>query len=63
MAEAKDCGSRGSSGWDITFTCDGEYWLKKHNQLHIFPSHESVRYFLMGYELATDVKIINKVGE
>ena len=55
MANSEDCASRGSSGWDITFTPDGEYWLTKHGQTHVFPDHDSVRNFLMGYEIAHDV--------
>lgn len=54
MAEAWECGTKGSSGWDITFGSDGIYWLHKHNQVHFFNSYDSVRYFLMGYEVARD---------
>lgn len=55
MANSEDCASRGSSGWDIAFAPGGEYWLKKHGQSHTFPDHDSVRHFLMGYEVAHDV--------
>lgn len=55
MGIAADCGTRGSSGWDITFMPGGEYWLTKHYQTHIFPDHDSVRHFLMGYEIAHDM--------
>ena len=55
MGNAAHCSSRGSSGWDITFTPEGEYQLTKHGQTHIFPDHDSVRHFLMGYEIAHDV--------
>lgn len=55
MANSEDCASRGSIGWDITFVPGGSYWLEKHGQTHIFPDHDSVRNFLMGYEIAHDV--------
>ena len=64
MANSEDCASRGSSGWDVTFTPDGSYWLEKHGQTHIFPDHDSVRHFLMGYEIAHDVynDVVDSVG-
>lgn len=55
MANSEQCASRGSSGWDITFMPGGSYWLTKHGQTHIFPDHDAVRNFLMGYEIAHDV--------
>lgn len=53
MAVVSECATNGTSGWEVFFNPEGEVVLAKGDKAHQFPDAESVRYFLIGYEVAS----------